>query len=145
MTTAVRLRRRKGKRVSPHSDPPILNSADKAVIATDLSGKVVFWNLMAEEIYGWKWNEVIGRPITDLVVPPSAQSDGEKIMEQLRQGKSWTGEFRLRRRDGSEFIGKVTDEPMRDSKGNLIGIIGISHASSARPRKRNRQPNDAKS
>ena len=81
---------------------------------------------MAEEIYGWSWKEVIGKSITELVVPDSAQPEADVIMKVLRKGKSWTGPFRLRRRDGTEFVGTVTDEPMHDEHGNLIGIIGIS-------------------
>ena len=96
------------------------------MIATDLSGKVVFWNSVAERVYGWKWDEAIGRAITELIVPKPEQGNATKIMQQLRQGKSWTGKFRLRRRDGSEFVTTVTDQPIRDSEGNLIGIIGIS-------------------
>jgi len=98
------------------------------VIATDLAGTVVFWNQKAEQLYGWNWQEAIGRPITDLIVPDSRQTDAEAIMDQLRQGKSWKGEFRVRRRDGSEFMVAVTDEPMLDNADNLVGIIGMSHA-----------------
>jgi PAS domain S-box-containing protein len=103
------------------------NSVEEAVIATDLTGKVLFWNLMAERIYGWKWHEAVGRSISELVVPDSAQQDAGKILQRLQQGKSWTGKFKLRRRNGTEFIGTVTDQPMQDSQGNLVGIIGISH------------------
>jgi len=88
---------------------------------------------MAEEIYGWKSNDVMGRPITDLLVPDSSQPAATEIMEQLRKGESWTGRFCLRRRDGSEFVAVVTDKPMLDDRGNLIGIIGSSRPESAIP------------
>jgi len=99
---------------------------NRAVIATDLDGIVTFWNSAAERIYGWKWDEVVGRPVTEFVVPSSEQSNAAEIMEQLRAGNSWTGKFRLRQKDGTEFMATVTDEPIRDSDGKLIGIIGIS-------------------
>lgn len=126
MSQALRVES-KNQKASPRVDLPILNSIEKAVIATDLAGHIVFWNRAAEQLYGWTWEEVIGRSITDLVVPDSAQPDAARIMELLQRGETWTGPFRLRRRDGSEFTGIVTDEPMRDSNGNLVGIIGISH------------------
>jgi PAS domain S-box-containing protein len=100
---------------------------DEAVIATDISGQVVFWNAVAEKIYGWKWHEAVGRPIAKLLVPDSAQPMAEKIMDQLRKGKTWTGEITLQRRDGTQVLAIVTDHPMHDEKGNLVGIIGISH------------------
>jgi PAS domain S-box-containing protein len=126
MASALRVGQKRSKRKRPRVKLPLLNSIDQAVIATDLAGKIVFWNLAAERVYGWKWQEVIGRPIEKLLVPKPAHGDAAKIMEQLRQGKSWTGEIKLRRRDGSEFVATVTDEPMYDGQGNIIGIIGIS-------------------
>jgi PAS domain S-box-containing protein len=122
----VKLDRKRLRQKASPVDIPIPNSVDRAVIATDLSGKIVFWNSVAERVYGWKWDEAIGQPITDLIVPKPEQDSAEKIMAQLRRGRTWTGKFRLRRRDGSEFVTTVTDQPMRDGKGNLIGIIGIS-------------------
>jgi PAS domain S-box-containing protein len=126
----VKVKTAKPKRKRPRADIPVANSLDRAVIATDLAGKVLFWNAAAEKVYGWKWDEAVGRLITELIVPQPDQADAVQIMEQLRQGKSWAGKFRLRRRDGTEFVATVTDQPMRDSEGNLIGIIGISDSHS---------------
>src|SRR5690348_13502836 len=127
MARAVHVQSGKRKRAPLRGELPFANSTDQAVIATDLTGKVVFWNRTAEQIYGWNWQEAVGRNIAELLVPDAQKHDATKIMAKLRQGKSWTGTFKLRRRDGTEFIGAVTDQPMLDSDGNLIGIIGISH------------------
>src|SRR4051812_2132444 len=105
---------------------PFANSGDQAVIATDLEGRVVFWNAVAERMYGWKWQEALGRQTLQLNVPASARSSASKIMDQLREKKSWSGEFPVRHRDGTQFIAAVTVKPMEDEKGNLIGMIGIS-------------------
>jgi PAS domain S-box-containing protein len=125
----VKLDRLKQKRRSPGVDIPFRNSRHRAVIATDLKGKVLFWNSAAEQVYGWKWDEAIGQLISELIVPEPEKGDAARIMQRLRQGKNWTGKFRLRRRDGTEFVASVTDKPIRDSEGNLIGIMGISTAS----------------
>jgi PAS domain S-box-containing protein len=127
MSGPTRLKTRKRK-TPPRVDLPIPNSVDQAVIATDLTGKVVFWNLVAEKLYGWRWHEALGRPIDELVVPQGQQPESDRIMDQLRQGRSWTGRFRVRRRDGTEFTAEVTDQPMLDSNGIVVGIIGISRA-----------------
>ena len=110
----------------PRVEIPFANSPDRAVIATDPKGIVFFWNSAAEKLYGWRWEEAIGRTIMELIVPKPEQADAIKIMEQLRTGKSWTGKFRLRHRNGTEFTATVTDQPIRDQAGNLVGIIGIS-------------------
>ncbi|HJT81918.1 MAG TPA: PAS domain-containing protein [Chthoniobacterales bacterium] len=130
MAVAVAIPRKKRKR-APRVALPILNSVDRAVIATDLEGKVVFWNAMAERLYGWTWKQAIGRQITELVVPPDGQPDAARIMKQLRNGKSWTGQFTVRRRDGTSFTATVRNEPIQDNDGHLVGIIGISGVDNA--------------
>jgi two-component system, cell cycle sensor histidine kinase and response regulator CckA len=105
---------------------PLANSVEQAVIATDLEGRVVFWNAAAERLYGWKWQEALGRQSVQLTVPASGRSTASKIMDQLRKGKSWSGKFSVCRRDGSEFIANVTVKPIQDNKGNLVGMIGRS-------------------
>jgi PAS domain S-box-containing protein len=35
-------------------------AAQVAIIATDLSGTVTYWNPFAEELYGWSSDEVLG-------------------------------------------------------------------------------------
>jgi PAS domain S-box-containing protein len=127
MAAGLRAKRQPSTQRSPRVKLPFVNSVNEAVIATDISGHVVFWNAVAERVYGWKWHEAMGRPIAELLVPDSAQPMAEKIMDQLRKGKIWTGEIMLRRRDGTQLLAIVTDHPMRDEKGNLVGIIGISH------------------
>src|SRR5258705_6293785 len=47
-------------------------------------------------------------------------------MSQLRTGKSWSGEFLVRRRDGAVFPAMVTDSPIFGEQGELIGIVGVS-------------------
>src|SRR5258705_438862 len=47
-------------------------------------------------------------------------------MSQLRTGKSWSGEFLVRRKDGGVFPAMVTDSPIFSDEGELVGIVGVS-------------------
>jgi len=104
----------------------LLDAVGQAIIATDLQGRITYWNRAAEELYGWAQEEVMGRPIVE--VTPSAEmlERAEEIMSELRAGRSWSGEFVVRRKDGSTFPAMVTDSPVYDEQGTLIGIIGVS-------------------
>ena len=104
----------------------LLDAVEQAVIVTDVRGRIVYWNRFAETLYGWKEAEVLGRTITRITVPDTNARDAEEILSCLRAGESWSGEFLLRRKDGSQFSGSVMDYPVLDDNGNLIGIIGIS-------------------
>src|SRR5829696_6496 len=104
----------------------LLDAVGQAIIATDLQGKIIYWNRAAKELYGWSSEEVMGRPIVEVTPSEEMLERAEEIMSELRAGRSWSGEFVLRRKDGSIFPAMVTDTPVYDEQGTLVGIIGVS-------------------
>lgn len=110
----------------------LLNAVGQAVIATDLAGKIVFWNRFAEQLYGWRADEALGRDIIEVTVPAISKAQAAEIMAALTQGASWSGEFTVQRRDGTIFPAMVTDAPIHSPDGRLIGVVGVSHDISER-------------
>ncbi|PLS80167.1 MAG: hypothetical protein CYG59_09445, partial [Chloroflexi bacterium] len=104
----------------------LLDTVDQAVIATDVAGTIIYWNRFAETLYGWRAAEVIGRPIVDVTPAPTTKAQAEAILERLRGGERWSGEFVLQRRDGTTFPAFVTDTPVYDAEGQLVAIVGVS-------------------
>ena len=102
------------------------DTRSQAVIATTVEGVIVYWNEVAVSIYGWSPSEVLGRNVLEVTPAVPVQQNAANIMQHLRSGKSWAGEFRVRGRDGVEFPVYVQDFPVRDAHGELIGIIGVS-------------------
>ncbi len=90
----------------------IMDALGCAVIATDLEGTIVYWNRAAEELYGWAAEETIGENV--LARAP------------MRSSQARAAEMIARRRDGTEFIAWMTDAPVFDSRGALIGAIRLS-------------------
>ena len=56
----------------------------------------------------------------------NSSDEAAHIMEQLRRGQTWTGTFIVQRRDGTPILVHVTDAPIRDEGGEVIGIVGLS-------------------
>jgi PAS domain S-box-containing protein len=112
----------------------MLDQIGQAVIATDTEGIVTYANRFAGELYGWPTGEMVGRVITEVTVPRATQGQGLEIMTQLRRGRTWSGEFEVQDRSGRLFPAHVTDAPVLDQRGQLIGIVGISIDISARKR-----------
>ncbi|MCA1718975.1 MAG: PAS domain S-box protein [Actinobacteria bacterium] len=124
MMTDITERKRAEERI--HFQAQLLDAVGQAVIATDVEGNIIYWNRFAETLYGWSAEEVMGRPVTDVVMSEDQQERADEIMSELKADMSWSGEFVVRRRDGTTFPAMVTDAPVYDERGNLTGIIGIS-------------------
>ena len=104
-----------------------LDDPGRAVIGTDLQGTVVFWNAGAEALYGWGRDDALGRDIVGVTPSELSRREAEEIMAALRRGIPWSGRFIVRDRDGRRFLAEVTDHPVRDARGDLVGIVGVSH------------------
>ena len=112
----------------------LLDTVEQAVIATDMEGKITYWNRHAEKLYGWGAAEAVGRNILEVTPAETSSSQAAEIMSRLTSGETWTGEFDVRRRDGSLFPAQVSDTPIQDGGGNLVGVVGVSADISERRR-----------
>ena len=63
----------------------IVESSQDAIASKDLNGVVTSWNASAERIFGWKAEEIIGKPIT-IIIPPELHKDEEMILSRIRRG-----------------------------------------------------------
>src|ERR1051325_3557134 len=64
----------------------IVASSDDAIIAKDLNGIIRSWNQGAERIFGYKPEEVIGKPIT-ILIPKERLDEEPRILARLRRGE----------------------------------------------------------
>jgi len=100
----------------------LLDSITQAVIATDLEGKVVFWNRAAEDLYGEKYASVIGKPLRDVVHANSPLAEPASLFKEVRAGRSWSGAGRT---NGSG-LNLFTASASRDETGKLDGFVIVS-------------------
>jgi PAS domain S-box-containing protein len=117
-----RRRAEKATRFQAH----LLDIVEQAVIATDLDGRVTYWNRFAAQLYGQPAAERLGHVITDLTTAPSSRVVAETVMERLLAGESWSGEFGVQRRDGKSFPIQLTQAPIYDEREHLVGVVGVS-------------------
>ena len=95
------------------------------VIATDTSGTILYWNEHAARTFGWKEEEALSRNIVDVTPTMHSTTEAERIMHELNLGRSWSGRFLVRHRDGTPIVINVTDVPvMHDDV--VVGIVGVS-------------------
>jgi PAS domain S-box-containing protein len=102
----------------------IENSAD-AIVTTDLDGIVTSWNMGAEKIYGYTKDEAIGKYMPFI---PDFLIETEKIFTyKIKNGEVLKDIETVRRTKQGRLIDvSLTLSPIKDSKGNIIGISGIA-------------------
>jgi len=66
-------------------------------------GAIQFWNTRAENLYGWKRDEVMGKDIHS-VLQTVFPVPKEEIEAELDQHKTWQGNLVQRTRDGAEVV-----------------------------------------
>jgi PAS domain S-box-containing protein len=103
-----------------------LNAIKAAVIGTDLSGIVNFWNPFAEELYGWRSEEVMGRNIMEITVSAETEEEARKYRASVVAGNNWAGEFQVRRKDGGFVSAFVTLSLVKGEDGKAVGLVGVS-------------------
>lgn len=104
----------------------LLSRIGQAAIATNLDGVINYWNKAAETIYGWAEEEAIGKNIVHLTTPYANMEQAMQIMERLKKGQTWSGEFKVMKKDGTNFPALINNSPIYDENKILSGIIGIS-------------------
>ena len=89
-------------------------------------GRILLWNRQAESLYGWTAAEVEGRLVSDVLVPIEERARAENILDVVRAGDPWQGDFTVLRQDGSPVRIWVSDRSIVDSSGELLAIVGAS-------------------
>ncbi len=112
----------------------IVESAEDAIIGKDLNGIIQTWNAGAENIFGYKAEEVIGKPIS-LLVPPGRSDEIPGILKRLAHGEHIESfETVRRRKDGTIIPVSLTFSAVKDADGKVIGASKIAHDISGRRR-----------
>jgi PAS domain S-box-containing protein len=75
----------------------MLNQAQDAILVRDLGGGIRFWNRGAERLYGWRAEEVLGRPVSELLYGGDS-SELDKAVETVVEKGEWRGKSASLRR-----------------------------------------------
>lgn len=103
----------------------IVESSEDAIYSTELNGKVTSWNRGAEELYGYRAEEVMGSSIA-IVIPPERAYEFQTNLGQLEKGER-VATYRTDRvrKDGSKVAVMLSLSPLRDERGTVIGASSI--------------------
>jgi len=103
----------------------IVESSDDAIASKDLNGTITSWNRSAEKLFGYKPEEIIGKPVTT-IIPPELHHDETMILSKIRRGEKIDHFETIRlHKNGDRIEVSLTISPVKDDNGNVIGAAKI--------------------
>jgi PAS domain S-box-containing protein len=112
----------------------IADSSQDAIIGKNLDGIITSWNKGAEQIYGYKPEEVIGKSISFLA-PKEHPDEIPMIMDKIRDGKrvEYFESVRVAK-DGRRLNVSISVSPIWDAEGKIVGASAIARDITAQKR-----------
>jgi PAS domain S-box-containing protein len=96
----------------------VVDNLSESIIVTDLDGKIVYFNKGSEKIFGYRPEEILGRPVITLGVKQP------NVLKEIRQGKTFRGELAHTRKDGEICPTYVICIPLKDEHERPIAMVG---------------------
>ena len=102
----------------------LIDTAPVAIVALDAAGEVTLWNPVAEKVFGWSSEEVVGTASPFPV--EGAKRHFEAARTAVAQAKVvGPREVQRNRRDGSLVDVSFSAAPILDEDGSPVGAIGV--------------------
>ena len=101
----------------------IFELVNDSVMTRSMEGRINFWNRSAEELYGWRKEEAIGRVSHDLLQTQFPKPLEEIESELVRNGR-WEGKLVHTTREGGRVV--VESRWTLELKGQLGALVEIN-------------------
>jgi len=103
----------------------IMNAALDAIVCIDTDGIVTFWNPQAEEIFGWKQDEAMGKRLSSIIIPEAYRAMHDHGMEQYKMSGEGPAlntllELSAINRDGVTFPIELTILPIQQHNDSFF-------------------------
>jgi PAS domain S-box-containing protein len=104
----------------------IVESSQDAIFRKTLDGVIESWNAGAESIYGYRPDQIIGRPVSTLA-PPDRKDEITYILERIARGER-VEHFSTKRvtKDGRTIDVSLSISPVYDDDGRVVGAATIA-------------------
>jgi two-component system, LuxR family, sensor kinase FixL len=100
----------------------LLDLTHDTVFARDLNNIITCWNRGAEELYGWKREEAVGK-VSHQLLQTIFPAQLEDITSELFRRGRWEGEIIQKKRDGTQVILASRWSLQRDEQGMPVATL----------------------
>lgn len=104
----------------------LLNYVSDAVISTDLNFSIIDWNKAAEQIYGWRKEEVLGKTVGKITQIEYPYDKSEDVINKFMKDGIWHGEVIQRRKDGTPLNILTSVALVKDETGSPKTALAVN-------------------
>jgi len=105
----------------------IVASSHDAILSTDLDMNVLSWNDGAEQLYGYRAEEIIGKKVT-MLLPLDRANEETDILNKISSGLRVAPHETVRlHKNGNRLDVQLTVSPVRNGLGKIIGASKTAH------------------
>jgi PAS domain S-box-containing protein len=110
----------------------IVDSAGEPIVGRALDGRITSWNHAAEQLFGYRSDEIVGQPLTRLC-PPELDGETSRLFDQVRRGET-IDQFESVRvaKDGRHIPVTLTFSPVWDAAGGITSAAIFLRDNTAR-------------
>ena len=111
----------------------LFETAEAVILVLDTKGRIVRFNPYMEKVSGYRLQEVQGKDWFKTFLKPKDRGSVESLFEKAMQGLETHGNVTpIVAKDGYEVMLDWHGRQLRDSKGNIVGLLAIGHDMTAR-------------
>ncbi len=104
----------------------LLSNVNDAIIATDKNLRITYWNEAAEQIYGIKRSEVIGKTTRDVLHTQYLELGRDEILKKLSIDGKYSTRVIQYHKSGRKIYIDAKGFAVKDRSGNVIGYASIN-------------------
>ena len=103
----------------------IIEHSPLSIVITDVNGNIEYVNPCFTKVTGYTYEEAVGRNPRVLKSEFTSKSEYEDLWSTLTRKELWTGRFKNRRKDGTEFWESAIITPIVDEKREITNYLAI--------------------
>ena len=105
----------------------VVEHSGDAILTKNLDAVIQTWNPGAERLFGYRAEEIVGKPVT-VLFPPDRLNEEDHIIGRLRQGQPVEQLQTVRvAKDGRRIPVLVSVSPLKNDNGEIVGASKIIH------------------
>lgn len=105
----------------------LYESAPMAILAWDERRRITAWNRMAEQMFGWSAEEVLGRDFFDFMIPVEEAEHMEALLGTIHHGHTSMGSLNWNlTKGGGKILCEWMNAVLEDHSGTVTEVVALA-------------------